>query len=114
MDFEQYVKHQLKTYNNRILSMQKDIQEYPAAVLLREANYMVVAYQEVFAQVHAALYEDSDSKATLVSMKEYSLRRVLHYAQFCEHSTSPTRNLFDRYTLAAWAEVHEQLIGEGF
>jgi hypothetical protein len=50
-----------------------------------------------------------DSKATLKSIKEFVLERVLHKARFPKRSTSPMANLADQVEAQAWATILEEM-----
>lgn len=68
--------------------------------------FEAAARLDVFKKVVDAL-SGKDSKATLKTVKEYALRRVLSRSQSPRHSTSPTVNLVAQEMLAVWAWVFE-------
>lgn len=69
------------------------------------------ARRQVFETVRDALAAP-DSKATLVTLREYATRQALNGAKHPKQSTSTCSNLMNRYLTAAWADLTDTLVGE--
>jgi hypothetical protein len=68
------------------------------------------ARMKVFGYIRGRLSEDNEGKTILDSLLSYCVDEVLRKARNgSNHSTSPTSNLIEEYTLTAWSELAEHV-----
>lgn len=99
------LKSNIKQHSDHIRKFAAEVQGQPGhAMDWAGGTFQNAANFEIMGEVYAALTGEG-SKATVESIREYAMDRVLTMASRPERSTSIGSNAMDRERLAAWANI---------